>query len=193
MSVTTQHLQSIFDTLYNDIDKCLVHTLLLAEHISDDDKQFWRRVYIRSLFAFIEGVVYNMKQVALEALEDCKANLTNGEEAILQEKNYNLDDTGAIKPIDTRLSIRRNIKFAFTILAKSSGQYYSLDIGDARWDAFLKTLKARDRLMHPKQENDLVITDAEFALASKTQNWFIENFTQCLSLINSSRTAASNE
>lgn len=185
MSATIQRLQSIFDILYSDIDKCLIHNLLLAEQLSEVDKQFWRRAYVRSLFAFIEGVVYNMKQVALENWENTGVGLTNGEIVILQEKSFDIDDAGALRQIDVRLSIRRNIKFAFAILAKSRDKQYRLDVSNAKWDAFLKILKVRDRLMHPKQDEDLLITDIEFDLATKAQGWFIDNFTECLSIINS--------
>jgi Spy/CpxP family protein refolding chaperone len=85
-----------------------------------------KRAYIRSVFAFIEGSVWTLKQTALNN-KSANTLLMEAEIAMLSDKVYELNGTGEIKlEIDT--------------------------ICDD-WNHFQKSIKVRNRITHPKNSS----------------------------------------
>lgn len=148
------------------------YKLLLA-----DDSQFHRRTYIRTAFSYIEGNIFRMKQSALAVGKILKHNnlFSNAEVSILEERCYELDDKGKAIDIKAKLQLVKNLRFAFVAFAKATSAAFELPVNSAGWEAFKKTIKVRDRLMHPKQIADLSITDEELRTAKLAFDWFMEN------------------
>ena len=64
----------------------------IEDQIKDQPKeQRWRRIFVRSLFAFIEGCAYRLKQDAMGFREFPAEDLQ-----VLKEKEYHLNERGKI-------------------------------------------------------------------------------------------------
>jgi hypothetical protein len=139
------------------------------------DNQFWRRTLVRTSFAFIEGVVYRMKQLAFEVYSYEGTTLSRSEVAMLLEDSYELNDKGEPVSKVNYIQITKSLRFAFKALAHSYGVNHDIKVDDAGWDNFKKALKIRDRLMHPKRVSDLAVADTDRSLIDKAVGWFGEN------------------
>jgi hypothetical protein len=156
--------------------------LILADDVSitgstekdDGNRQFWRRTAMRSVFALIEGVVYRMKQLAFEVHEYDGMPLSRAEAAILLEESYELNEKGVATIKQNYPKIEKNIKFAFATLGRAYNVPYQLHLGDeVGWGAFIKTLKVRNRLTHPKHVVDLTVSDEEITTMMNAYYWFL--------------------
>src|SRR5450756_2196359 len=70
-----------------------------------------RRLLVRSVFSFIEAVVFVVKALAL--LAEGAQNLSPGEVALAKEEDYELDKSGRVRTRPARLRFRDNFRFAF--------------------------------------------------------------------------------
>jgi hypothetical protein len=130
-----------------------------------------RRLFVRSVFSFIEAAVFKIKTGAL--FWDT-SKLVPPEIALINEEDYELDDRGTIKTRKARLRFSGNFRFAFAVAAKAAGVTYQLDVGGDGWRALRDAVKVRDRLMHPKGSGDLVVTDSEVRGVMEAFHWVLD-------------------
>ncbi len=123
-----------------------------------------------------------MKQQAYEAYQVFEkykdhpaTNCTPAELALMVEEDHELNDKGEIITVRAKVPITKSIRLAFKVFARANFCDYELTTGDHRWDSFKRGLKIRDRLMHPKNVEDLVVTDDDFDILIDTITWFEEN------------------
>src|SRR3990170_5054759 len=99
-----------------DVSKVLLEDLVYAyEQVTNTPSDFWLRTFVRTFFAYVEGVTYQFKQLALvegEALD----LLDDIELSLLKEKTIDLDERGEVdfKPI--RFPLLKNVRFAFNVV-----------------------------------------------------------------------------
>jgi hypothetical protein len=122
--------------------------------------QIERRVLIRSVFSFTEALAFGLKMLALNYDIDNKV-LTLPEKMLASECTYELDQKGEIEERPSKLKFVSNLKFSFRILSKAIKSERTLQSSGPSWDALLRSVKVRDRLMHPKHQNNLMVIDSE--------------------------------
>lgn len=108
--------------------------------------QFFRRVYIRSLFAFIEGSIWVLKQVCLNAksVDGAKRKISISEFAILTEETYDLKGNGDIKTGSKAINLLENIKFTFKTINRLFNGKISTGVGTVSWDKLIKAKNIRN-------------------------------------------------
>jgi len=160
-----QELKLIQDTGKLDTDDA-------GKYVSES---IWRRIFIRSLFAYIEGTCYRLKQ-------DVKLfkKTSPQEDSIISEKTYGLNKKGVIKERDLYLRSQENLKFAFRIYAECFGSGFKLKTDGKGWDAYKHALKIRNRITHPKKNEDLKISDGEWAHIINARAWFDDEYKRLL-------------
>ncbi len=94
--------------------------------------------------------------------------------ALINEEDYELDDTGAVKTRKARLRFSGNFRFAFAVAAKAAGVTYQLDVGGDGWRTLRDVVKVRDRLMHPKKSGDLDVTNSEVRDVMAAFRWVLD-------------------
>jgi len=135
----------------------------------------WRRIFIRSLFAYIEGTCYRLKQdVKLFKKPSPK------EDSFISEKTYALDEKGSIKERDFYLRPEGNLRFAFRIYAECFGSDFKLKTDGNGWDAYKRALVIRNRITHPKKIEDLKIPDGEWTCIANARTWFDDEYKRLL-------------
>lgn len=143
-----------------------------------NDSQMYRRAYVRSVFAFIEGILYRMKRTAGH-LGWSLGNLTIAEMITIDERTFDIDDKGEIVDRPVFIKFLNNVKFSFKIYSKSIGSDFKLSLGGNGWQQLQKAVKVRDRLMHPKATTELDVTDEEVEAAKTAFEWFFINYALC--------------
>jgi hypothetical protein len=142
-------------------------------------EQYLIRQYVRAVFAMIEGVSYVMKQAA----KSFNTKIFSAAElAMLSEESYDLNEKGEAYKVKKYQKLKGNIQFAFAMYAKSIGVIYTLNVQEKGWDSLMRSIKVRDRLMHPKKPGDLDVTDTEFKDVVAAHRWFFQKYAELTEL-----------
>ncbi len=161
-------LSELFDLLKQDVAE-------LHEFGSRNETgQAWRRSSYRAVFSWIEGVVYQMKQIAMCTQGGFyQAKLSRAEIAFLQEESYFLDEKGkVITKSNNFAEINKNLRFAYAKLAEGFNISTELEIDRQGWQQFKRAIEIRNRLTHPKNITDLFVTDEYMGFLLDTMSWF---------------------
>jgi hypothetical protein len=170
-----QEMEAIIRELGGDIRLC-------RNTLEQDDTPFWRRTYVRALFAAIEGINYRMKHLAINLSDSNQITFTVAEKAALLEESYDIDDKGNAVIVKGKLRTANNLLFSFKSLAQAFGVSHEVDKNSSEWNCFKEAIKIRDRITHPKCMNDLTISDKEVDIIGETTRWYITSIKQILML-----------
>lgn len=151
---------------------------------ADRKSQFWSRTSIRCLCAAIEATLFLFRRMAekLGTLHCVKWN--ESEIEILTEQKTIKGMDGVTKKKPAWLPFRDSVKETFRLLAKSIGATIEIDYQVPGFSGICKTFENRNRLMHPKQPDDIQISAKDIDNANQGINWFNETYAgvlrQCL-------------
>lgn len=152
MSDETEKAGEMANVLFQDVFEC-------QKRLNAEDCQFWRRVYVRTVFASIEGLMSFLKLVATE--EEVTASQSS------------------------KLRSKENIEFAYREFARRIDSTFVLDKNGKHWKALCSSLKVRNRLTHPKKLCELNVTEPELAAVKEVYSWICG--TSFFELLNKSR------
>ena len=169
--IAQEAARQMFMTLGED---CKYH----LDAVHTDDSQAHRRAYVRAVFAFIEGLLHCQKMSAIN-LGLLFGRITLYELVALDNANLEIDKKGEINPRDTFPKFTNNLKFTFRVYSKSIGSDFQLKLGGIGWESLGQAVKIRDRLMHPKSPNDLMVTYREVVTTQRAFNWFFFSYSSC--------------
>ncbi|MPS74241.1 MAG: hypothetical protein E2590_13995 [Chryseobacterium sp.] len=163
------------------LDDAFESEKMLSENRSS---QFFRRVYIRSIFAYIEGSIWVLKQVCLKAksVDGVQRKISISEFTILTEETYDLKGNGDIKTGSKTINLLDNIKFTFKTINRLFNEEINLGIGTVSWDNLIKAKNIRNRITHPKSEIDMIISDKEIVICEEVCSWFNVLVHDCFNL-----------
>ena len=144
---------SVIDALTADLNKC-------GRHLDKNLKsQFWRRVWVRSIFALVEGSTHFMKVSAFSyhernirllyhlfqslgkksPVEMFSELVPINELAVLLDETTVVTDRGECQIKQSYLPLAKNIRFTFQMLARIYRLSFKPDYGPrGRWSNLLK-------------------------------------------------------
>jgi len=187
-------LYGVRDVLRQDVDDCW-------DRLENEDSPFWRRAFVRAVFAFFEGMIATLKLEAIlthkllqqslseeplktvegksvwesldEHLEKARrgANFSPAEMLCLGELAFDLTDNGEIKWKKAKIPLEKDLSFAFRIYAKSFRVEFKLDKGGRGWQKFRTATRIRDRLTHPRRLEDLAVSDEKLQTVEDAVLW----------------------
>ncbi|MBE3137463.1 MAG: hypothetical protein IMZ43_08780 [Thermoplasmata archaeon] len=128
-----------------------------------NEQETWIRLSIRLLFTTIEAVCFKLKQFALIGHQIRNMPLDAEDRMNLNEKREN----GSPYFMPTAV----NLKYAFKMAAASVDKTYKIEF-ELEWDIFLRLLKKRNDLTHPKKTGDLAVSVKNQSDAADTGLWF---------------------
>lgn len=138
-----------------------------------DNQQYTRRAYVRSLFAMIEGVTYAMK-IAIFGIARSPVNHGNLEVpdlVVLKGSTFDLNDKGEIQEKEKHFRISDNLRFTIKSINRVLGS--SIDLGGTQnWANFVRAVKIRNHVTHPKNLDDLNISDENLECIRAVNSWF---------------------
>jgi hypothetical protein len=146
--------------------------------IQNNNSQTSRRAYVRSVFAFIEGILHRMNLTAAH-LGTSLGTLSIAEIVMIDEMAFDVNDKGEVVSKSVFIKFLNKVKFAFRVYSKSSGSSFELSFGGNGWQKLRECVKVRDRLMHPKATTDLKVADPEVEAAKLVFNWFLTSYRLC--------------
>lgn len=159
-------INSAIDELAADIEKA-------KSLMEGEDSQFHRRVYVRALFAYLEGVAYWMRQNAIHIDEIIlrKGGTIDWERHILLHEEFpTIASSGEIDKQRHKSSFKN--RFAFTVRAYAAIVRCKDDLFGNGWQQLLSAVQVRDRLMHPKQGHAVTVSNEDVKLCKEGYAWF---------------------
>lgn len=172
-------IRELFLALSNDYERCYDNVLKdiedgerLADGAILADHEFNARQLFRAGFAYIEGASFSLKIVAIDDAIENGIEITQAEINFAFEESHQLNDKGYIVEVKAHISLAKNIKFAFNLYAKAHGLNKSFNAVPVWWGDLIKSIKIRDRLMHPRSPEDLDIEPKEVVTLVSAINGF---------------------
>ena len=173
--VAVNELKRVFVVLVNDLEDSLV----LGRK---DPTQFAHRTLIRTYFAYVEGLAFQLRQVTLASLKETDL-LSPGELALLKEERFQLNHRGQPEARENFQQVLPNLLFSIRCYVKNHGATYQPDISHHGWECMKRAVEVRDRLTHPKSAEGLEVTDADLHVFNEGAAWWkktlIEMFAAC--------------
>ncbi len=142
----------------------------MLENIKKDFILFRKRTYVKTVFQYIEGILFAMKRIILEHIDDLK------DSDIIRLQEYKLvgPSIDKLKEESVWLSLEENLKFTFNKYGKIRAQNYQTKFDCVEADIFKECVKIRNRITHPKQSDDMIISDEELGKVRASQDWFFK-------------------
>ncbi|MPZ33744.1 MAG: hypothetical protein GEV13_22600 [Rhodospirillales bacterium] len=131
--------------------------IAVYQRLDQDDTPRHRRDLVRTAFAAIEGLHWQLKQDVLLHAFDA---LSMHERAAMSEETYLVDDRGNVNVVPRFLPLPSAIRLVVQMV-KRYRPAYQVDYGHQGWANLRSAVDIRNRLVHPKVIEDLVVSDRE--------------------------------
>ncbi len=133
---------------------------------AEDNSSSWRRNYVRTVIALIEGYGHCYRELSAVALKCDYAPITKREEkAIKSGFGFSASDRA-------KLTIKAMYKL-FEISPMPN-------FGDEEWENAMEVFDKRHQIMHPKTPDDLEFSEESFSKLEKGANWLVKNHFQVI-------------
>jgi len=171
-----------------DLRKGLTRTYDLLEHLiedvyksfefldSDKESQYLRRVTVRTVFSFIEGIVQILKFELNSAVRLSRAEvvLSSKEHEVLHE--VKVKDGDKIKII---IPVEQNLKRTFKLAGKIWNlKGYQFNTNCSQHTYFMYAKETRNKLTHPRTYYDIEISDDEMSYVAHAFEWVRQEFVR---------------
>lgn len=151
---------------------------ILQEELLQSDTPIARRNFIRSVSANVEGTLNYLMYILVEH----SSVLTNTEKIAFQEKQISVKENGEVVTSNYYINTKSKIKMVFKVLARYSGGV-GLNLQDNDFNKLMASLKIRDRLMHPRKNLDLDVSEQEIQNMIDGYRWYIRGYQDVLKSI----------
>ena len=123
----------------------------------------------------IEGLSYQMRQVALACGMAHPTILTHEEVGLLREQQYKLNDKGKPDSSPAYQRMLPNLLFSMRCYAKAHGGTFEPDTSVHGYGSMKKLIEIRNGLEHPKSAEGLNFDDDQLEHAMHAASWWKEN------------------
>ena len=142
--------------------------------LETNDSQLARRNYLRSLSAFYELILSNLRETTAKLLVDefeLSGEWKLHEIYPLLDETARLSENGQLKLDVNRLPFLPLVAYTLKTYEKQIG-FEKEVLSDNRWKAFCESIKIRHRITHPKSHNEIEIADNELKMIHDGWDWW---------------------
>jgi putative transposon-encoded protein len=169
-----REVDDLFHALTDDV-------IGVAEIWQQRGDELSHRLYVRTVFAFVEGIIQVMKSSALVYDEINDPHLLTPEEiTLLREEEVQIGNSGQVEIKKKKIPLLPNFEFAVITYAKVKRREVALDKSGEGWQRFQSAVKIRNKLTHPHAKQDLRVTDEEMAIVEMAMKFFRDTTGQLL-------------
>jgi len=168
----------IIRRLNGDAKRCI---RALQETPADDEEErsFWRRTYARSVFALMDGAVYQLLAHAYAARHRRDVVFSLDELQRL-EKAYDFDEDQEPSTTFSRTQMLEQIRFAFNAFARVHYSDYILPTHDPGWAHIKEIGYLREYLQFPKEPRSLEVQEENIDILVEGLLWFVERMVELM-------------
>lgn len=158
--------EQIYEVLIDDVNK-------IWGDLEVNDKPHLRRNAIRAISSGIEGLVSHAKNTVLINANSMPDLYSEFEISALREETYSINDNGAIQIKSIYIPLKTSVKLIIKTLDKNQSIKHTATLKHPGWDALLRNVECRNRLMHPKKASDLKVSKRELDDAMRAFHWVL--------------------
>lgn len=162
--------KKVMDPLHNDLH-------LAAAGLHRHNQDFWRRVYIRSMFAMIEADIFQRKRLALAGHENSPI-FEADDLTVLREVQYTVKKNGNTTTRPSYIELSSNYRLSFQLSARAMDSKFELNVGGQEWRDFLQCIEIRHRITHPKFPSCMDVSKDDVEMAQRVSSWCQQNKDQ---------------
>jgi hypothetical protein len=157
--------------LMKDVNECYDH-METVERSGKKGRYFWRRIFVRSVFAAIEGACECLRRQAFTAeVNKVPKQIFLAKLSVLAGETYYVTSKGEIRAQPLRIRFLDHVLLSLKSYAEAQGVRYRTSKGK-HWQRIQKALQVRHRVTHPKRLSALTITKAEIGDIDFVFKWF---------------------
>ena len=175
----SEHLLNEAQYFYNTVTDFTNKSAELLErgmieefHENEIRSVYYRNAFFRSFYALVEGNLYNLKYIASCLKLRPGVNFSDGDLYMMQEISYEIKDDGRVRQVNTKMRLKNNFRFSLDVFIRATGIPITIDYSSLGWPAFISCIGVRDRLMHPKIHQDVLVTHDDMMKVSIAYVWF---------------------
>jgi hypothetical protein len=168
-----RELKDVYHVLVGDVDAAVAYG-------KASPTNYAVRALFRNYFAFIDGMTYQFRRIALICAEYDSNLLTTRESQIIKEERYRLNHKGVSEAVPEYQSVLPSILFSIRCFARVWGATFEPDTSHHGWDALQKFVKIRNGLEHPKSVRDLELDDNQRQIGTDAAQWWKQTVIQLL-------------
>lgn len=174
LAAKARRIDSLFNELMDDV-------MCATDIWHERGDEFSHRLYVRTVFACVEGVIQVMKSAALLLDEINELPVLTPEElAFLREEEVQVGNNDEVTPKKIKTSLLPNFQRTFLTYAKLRGETVKLDKEGQGWERLRDAIKIRDRLMHPHTLKDLQVPQKDMEIIEQGMKFFRDTTAQLL-------------
>ena len=154
-----------FNAVYrrsSDFKCALMDDLIAARrYLGTNDTQFARRIYCRTVMAFFEGIV-----------NDLRSDVLFFDSGVLGQ--------GEVATLKRRLGALESAFHSFNLYTNVAGAESPLERNSKEWRILKKAIEIRNRITHLKSQIDLEISDLDLGHLRITEESIFDLLCRCL-------------
>lgn len=165
---TAHNIDQLFHALIEDVQQA---TVLWGDRFDG----FSRRIYIKTVFSFFEGMIQLMKSSCLLFNKISNSiSLTEEEIVLLKEEQAYIKGNGSVGIRNSNVNLASNILFTLQCCNKvfSLEHEHEQDVTGQGWQDFNSAIKIRNRITHPQSLEDLEISKEDMRLLNSAADYF---------------------
>lgn len=142
--------------------------------LREDGSQLDRRNYVRSVFAFVEGIAgYYREYVMQHEIDDAvRSGSLNVHRLLpLLDEDIQLTDQGKTRSAPSRFPLKNVMAYLIRCMCERIGEDPSQYFSQHGWNDFRKAYAIRNRVTHPQYATDVVVSDEDVALLVSAVDW----------------------
>lgn len=136
-----------------------------------DNTPYAQRALVRTFFAAVEGLSYQMRQVTLASLAGTGL-VSEQETQLLREVRRYIDEKGREKETTAFLKFPESLLFSLSIYAKNHGATFEVNKSEAGWSALQHAAKVRNNVTHPKTPESLTLSNDDLQALMDASRWW---------------------
>ena len=151
----------------------LAHDIIVSgRRMKTESSQAARRDFVRTVFAAIEGWLWEYRQQVQRIIGDTR-DFSPSEMAALAETNYTISDYGKLREQTRQFPLTTMLRFVTRLVEQEYGQQI-VDFASTNWQNFNQAIAIRNRVTHPKKIADLTLSDSDIAIVRASYEWLFE-------------------
>ncbi len=139
------------------------------ERVVNSANATYRREFIRSVSAAIEGLHWQLKD---DLLKRSWYRLSVHEQAAMLEESFSINDRGIVSVQPRFLPLSIAVRLVVQVI-KRLRPTHELDFNNVGWSNLKSTIEVRNRIVHPKSMADLDVSEKEVEEAMNSFNWML--------------------
>ncbi len=174
LGAAVDELTDLSDVMRNDV----YHSLQAFRDRPTTERQPLARAFVRSCWAYVEGVTFAIKRFTFSACVLGKQGLSVDDHEFLADMRFVVDIEGnaELQPAKTRTL--GNVKRTFILSAQIFDLDWKPNFGCKGWEDLRDSLQVRHRVTHPKSVAEFAIEPIDIKIQIDGIAWFISSFNE---------------